>query len=493
MATGTNIYQDIAARTAGNIYMGIVGPVRTGKSTFIKRFMDLLVLPNVADAYEKERVQDELPQSGSGRTIMTTEPKFIPAEAVSLNLPGNLHLKVRLVDCVGYMVKSAMGHMENGQSRMVHTPWKEEAMPFEEAAEYGTRKVINDHSTVGIVVTTDGSIGDFAREDYLEAEKRVVEELSKQGKPFVVVLNSAVPESPRTAALAAEMEETYGVPVEAVNCAMMNTAQLERILTRVLTQFPAMEIGFCLPGFIEGLPNKHRIKSGILESIRCFCGDFETVRDVENAVSLLADGAVIQSAKIESVDLGRGSVRVVMEPVSGLFYQVIGEIMDCEIQDDSSFFALLKDCAGAKRSYDKLAAALEQVEEEGYGIVQPELTDMVLEEPEIFKQGSKFGVRLRAQAPSLHIIKTSVSTEVAPVVGSERQSEDLIEYLLSEFESDPAKIWDTNIFGKSLQEMVTEQMENKLANVPHHIRSKLRNSLQKISDEGKEYLICVVL
>ena len=493
MATETTIYQDIAARTAGNIYIGIVGPVRTGKSTFIKRFMDLLVLPNVTDAYEKERVRDELPQSGSGRTITTTEPKFIPAEAVRLDLPGNLHLNVRLVDCVGYLVKNAIGHMENGRPRMVKTPWKEEAMPFEEAAEYGTQKVIQEHSTIGILVTTDGTVGDLAREEYLEAEERTVRELTQQGKPFVIVLNSAHPDDARTKMLADEMEEKYHAPVKAVNCAEMRTEELEAILREGLTQFPAMEIGFLLPGFIEGLPNQHRMKQEILENIRNFCEHFETMRDVERAAELLADGVMIRTARIESADLGKGSVRIVMEPVEGLFYQVIGEILGCEIRDDGSFFTLLRECAHAKKAYDKLAAALEQVEEEGYGIVQPELADMVLEEPEIFKQGSKFGVRLRAQAPSLHIIKTSVSTEVAPIVGSERQSEDLIDYLASEFEHDPARIWDTNLFGKSLQEMVTEQMESKLANVPYHIRSKLRTSLQKISDDGKEYLICVVL
>ncbi|MDD2215836.1 MAG: stage IV sporulation protein A [Eubacteriales bacterium] len=488
-----NIYESIAERTQGDIYIGVVGPVRTGKSTFIKRFMDLMVIPNVENSHVKERVRDELPQSGSGRTITTTEPKFVPADAVEVTLPDNTHFKVRMVDCVGYMVENAIGHLENDLPRMVNTPWYEERIPFIQAAEIGTRKVITDHSTIGILVTTDGSIGEIAREDFIPAEERVVKELAELKKPFVIILNSISPEEESVQELRNLLEEKYRVPVIAANCAKMSTNQLNKILYQVLNQFPAVEIGFHLPGFIEGLPNDHRIKATIITGIKDWCKDFNTVKDIKDTVACLADGEIVKNVTIKEMNLGTGSTEVVLEPVDGLFYQVISEITECEIENDSQFFPLIKELAIAKRAYDKLAPAMLQVESAGYGIVQPKLSEMTLEEPEIFKQGNKFGVRLKAKAPSLHIIKTDVTTEISPVVGSFRQSEDLVEYLLSEFESDPSKIWDTNIFGKSLYEMVAEQMETKLANVPENIRAKVQKSLEKVSNEGKEYMICIVL
>jgi stage IV sporulation protein A len=487
-----NIYESIAERTQGDIYIGVVGPVRTGKSTFIKRFMDLLVIPNVTNTYVKERVIDELPQSGSGRTITTTEPKFVPAEAVALELPGNLKFKVRMVDCVGYMVKSALGHQENGKARMVNTPWQENRIPFEEAAEIGTRKVINDHSTIGIVVTTDGSIGDIDRENYLPAEERVVNELKALKKPFVVVLNSTNPEGEVAQEIRALMEEKYGVPVIAANCARMNYRTLANILSETLYEFPAAQIKFRLPGFIEGLPNDHWIKATIISNIKEWSQTFDNIRDIKDTINSLEDGNVVQAIEVANMDLGTGEIDVVVTPVAGLFYRVIEEIMGEEVNNDYQFFNLIKEFSQSKRSYDKIKSAMEQVEESGYGIVQPKLSEMVLEEPEIFKQGNKFGVRLKAKAPSLHLIKTNITTEVSPVVGSEKQSEDLIRYLLTEFENNPSKIWETNLFGKSLYEMVTEQMESKLTNVPENARLKIQHALQKISDEGKEYLICFV-
>jgi stage IV sporulation protein A len=488
-----NIYESIAERTQGDIYIGVVGPVRTGKSTFIKRFMDLMVIPNVENNHVKERVRDELPQSGSGRTITTTEPKFVPADAVEVTLPDNTHFKVRMVDCVGYMVENAIGHLENDLPRMVNTPWYEERIPFIQAAEVGTRKVITDHSTIGILVTTDGSIGEIAREAFIPAEERVVKELSELEKPFVIVLNSISPEEQSVQELRNLLEDKYRVPVIAANCAKMSIGLLNKILYQVLNQFPAVEIGFHLPGFIEGLPKDHRIKATIINGIKDWCKDFNTVKDIKDTVACLADGEIVKNVSIKEMNLGTGSIEVVLEPVDGLFYQVISEITECEIENDSQFFPLIKELATAKRAYDKLAPAILQVENTGYGIVQPKLSEMTLEEPEIFKQGNKFGVRLKAKAPSLHIIKTDVTTEISPVVGSFRQSEDLVEYLLSEFESDPSKIWDTNIFGKSLYEMVAEQMETKLANVPENIRTKVQKSLEKVSNEGKEYMICIVL
>lgn len=488
-----HIYEDIATRTNGDIYIGVVGPVRTGKSTFIKRFMDLMVLPNLSEPYLKERVQDELPQSGSGRTITTTEPKFVPAEAARLELPGNLRCRVRLVDCVGYMVDSAMGHLEDGRPRMVNTPWQENRIPFEAAAEIGTRKVIADHSTVGVVLTTDGSIGEIGRENYLSAEERVVRELKALGKPFVVVLNSTEPEGAAARKLKAMMEESYGVPVLPVNCARMSLKQVNEILGEILYEFPVVQVSLRLPGFIEGLENDHAIKGAIIRRVRQWGAALENIRDVRDSMDYLADGEIVQEISRQSVELGRGEVDVELGVKPELFYQVIGELMGESIPDDSAFFRLIREFSRAKRAYDKLEDAMAQVEDRGYGIVQPKLSEMTLEEPEIFKQGNKFGVRLKAQAPSLHIIKTRITTEVAPLVGSERQSEDLIQYLMDEFENEPARIWDTNIFGKPLYEMVTEQMESKLTNVPENIQFKIQRSLQKVSDEGKEYLICVAL
>lgn len=488
-----NIYESISERTQGDIYLGVVGPVRTGKSTFIKRFMDLLVIPNVTNTYVKERITDEMPQSGSGRTITTTEPKFVPAEAVALELPGNVNFKVRMVDCVGYMVNNALGHTENGKIRMVSTPWQEEKIPFEEAAEIGTRKVIADHSTIGIVVTTDGSIGEIERDNYVSAEERVVGELKALNKPFVIVLNSIAPEEAEAQDLRCDLEKKYGVPVVATNCARMNVATLNHILSDTLYEFPAAQISFHLPGFIEGLGSDHWIKATIINNIKEWSKTFDNVRDIRDTIATLEDGEIIQGITISNMDLGTGNIEVEVEAVKGLFYKVLEEIMEEEVKNDYHFFKLIKEFSQAKKSYDKLKSAMVQVDESGYGIVQPKLTEMVLEEPEIFKQGNKFGVRLKAKAPSLHIIKTDITTEVSPVVGSEKQSEDLIRYLLAEFENDPSKIWETNIFGKSLYEMVTEQMENKLSNVPDHIRSKVQRSLQKISDEGKDYFICIVL
>lgn len=488
-----NIYESIAERTQGDIYIGVVGPVRTGKSTFIKRFMDLLVIPNVTNSFVKERVRDELPQSGAGRTITTTEPKFVPAEAVALELPGNINIKVRMVDCVGYMVNSALGHTENGKARMVNTPWQENRIPFEEAAEIGTRKVITDHSTIGIVVTTDGTIGEIERESFIPAEERVVRELKELNKPFVIVLNTTLPEGESAKELKTDLEVKYGVPVIATNCAKMNAGTLNQILGETLYEFPAAQISFHLPGFVDGLSNDHWIKATIIKNIKEWSKGFNNIRDIQNTLGILEDGGVIQGIEVTNMDLGTGNIEIEMSPVKGLFYTVLEEIMGHKIDNDYQFFDLIREFSHGKKAYDKLKAAMIQVEDTGYGIVQPKLTEMILEEPEIFKQGNKFGVRLKAKAPSLHIIKTDITTEVSPVVGSEKQSEDLVRYLLTEFESDPSKIWETNIFGKSLHEMVTEQMENKLSNVPEHIRMKVQKSLQKISDEGKEYFICIVL
>lgn len=488
-----NIYESIAKRSQGDIYIGVVGPVRVGKSTFIKRFMDLLVVPNMKNVYAKERLLDEMPQSGSGRTITTTEPKFVPAEAASLKMPGNMNCRVRLVDCVGYLVPEALGHVENGKSRMVGTPWDQEKIPFEEAAEKGTRKVIEEHSTIGIVVTTDGTTSDIPRENYEEAEEKVIGQLKELKKPFMVVVNSVKPQGAAAQSLALELEEKHGVSAMAVNCARMSSTELNQIVEKVLYQFPISEISFELPGFMEGLETDHWIKASVIESVRAWSAVFENAEDIQKTVGSLADGQIIKEVSVADMDLGTGQVVAKVKMADGLFYKVIEELMDEKVENDYEFFRLIREFAAAKKSYDKLKGAMEQVEATGYGIVQPKLTEMVLGEPEVFKQGSKCGIRLTAKAPSLHIIRTDITTEVAPVVGTEQQSEDLVKYLLTEFENEPEKIWETNIFGKTLYDMVAEQMQSKLSGVPDNIRVKVQKSLQKICDEGKEYFICIVI
>ncbi len=488
-----NIYESIAKRSQGDIYIGVVGPVRVGKSTFIKRFMDLLVVPNMKNAYARERLLDEMPQSGSGRTITTTEPKFVPAEAASLKMPGNISCRVRLVDCVGYLVPEALGHVEDGKSRMVGTPWDDEKIPFEEAAEKGTRKVIEEHSTIGIVVTTDGTTSEIPRGNYEEAEERVISQLKEMKKPFVVVVNSTEPHSAPAQSLAETLQEKHCVPAMAVNCARMSSTELNQIVEKVLYQFPVSEISFQLPGFMEGLETDHWIKASVIESVRAWSTVFENAEDIQKTAGLLVDGKVIESAKVADMDLSTGQVVMKVKLVDGLFYKVIEELMDEKVENDYEFFRLLREFAAAKKSYDKLKGAMDQVEATGYGIVQPKLTEMKLGEPEVFKQGSKCGIRLTATAPSLHIIRTDITTEVAPVVGAEQQAEDLAKHLLTEFENQPEKIWETNIFGKTLYDMVAEQMQSKLSGVPDHIRVKMQKSLQKICDEGKEYFICIVI
>lgn len=488
-----NIYENIGRRTGGDIYIGVVGPVRVGKSTFIKRFMDLMVIPNVKNRYERERILDEMPQSGNGKTITTTEPKFIPAEAVDLDVESTLRLRVRLVDCVGYLVPGALGDQEDGQPRMVATPWDEEKLPFEKAAEIGTDKVIREHATIGIVVTTDGSIGTMEPGSYGDAENRVIRQLQALHKPFVVVLNSVRPESDSVREHAAVMEEKYGVPVLPLDCAKASQAQLTELMSRLLGRFPMKEIRFSLPGYVEGLDADHWLKKQLIETVRLWSQKFDTVEELRGSVAALQDGDVVEHAQIRSVDLGSGQAELRLELFEPLYYRIITELMEEQVENDAQFFGLLKEFSKAKKAYDKLKDAMKQVEDTGYGIVEPKLHEMTVEEPEVFKQGDKYGVKITARAPSLHIIRTDITTEVSPVVGSEKQSEDLVESLKDDLRNAPNGIWDTNIFGKSLYEMVAEQMENKIAGVPDNIRIKIQKSLQKISDEGKEYFICIVL
>lgn len=488
-----DIYNDIKNRTSGNIYLGVVGPVRTGKSSFIRRFTDLMVLPFVNDALQAARIRDELPQSGTGRTVMTTEPKFIPAEAVTLHLDDSSDCSVRLIDCVGYMVDGALGGTEDQRPRMISTPWSPDPMPFNRAAELGTHKVITEHSTIGIVVTTDGSIGDIRRENYEPAEARVISELQAEKKPFVIVLNSTRPYDSETLALAASLEERWNAPVIPADCINMDEYTIRDIISSTLYQFPASQINITLPGFVTGLDISHRIKKHIIDLVRNWSSSINTLRDIRQNVVGLADGEITEGADIIKTDPGTGEVTIDLSCVNGLFYQVLSEIMDCEVRDDHHFFELIKDFSEAKKAHEKLRDALESVENTGYGIVRPKLSEMKLDRPEIFRQGSRYGVRLKAHAPSLHIISTEITTEIAPIVGSESQSEDLIKYLNNEFQEHPDRIWETNIFGRTLYDMVTDQINSKLNSVPEELQFKVKRSLQRISDEGKDYFICIII
>ncbi len=488
-----NMYDDIARRSNGDIYIGVVGPVRTGKSTFIKRFMDVMVFPNMTNPYEKTRIMDELPQSGEGKTITTTEPKFIPPDSVLVSTASGANLNVKLADCVGYLVPGALGDKEEEKERMVATPWFEEKIPFSKAAEIGTRKVIADHSVVGAVITTDGSFGEIPRQNYIDAEEKTINQLKELEKPFVIILNSATPQNARSRQLAEELEAKYDTPVILTNCQRMSEETFDEIFNKLIYQFPACEVDFHLPGYMDALPYNHRIKEIMIKSVRSWMDDFTSIGQVMDTCRQIADGEIIKDVKILKADMGNGVI--VLEPIlsEGLYYKVIEELMGASVTNDSQLFMLLKEYAKAKKAYDNLKSALDQVATAGYGIVAPKLSEMVLEKPEVFKQGSKYGVRMKAKAPCLHIIKTDITTEVSPVVGSESQSVDLAEYLTEQFANEETDIWETNLFGKTLKEMVTEQMESKVNNVPEAIRGKVQKSLQRISDDGKDYFICIIL
>ena len=487
-----SIYEEIGIRSGGDIYVGVVGPVRTGKSTFIRRFMDIMVIPAISDRYEKTRVTDELPQSGEGRTITTTEPKFIPPDSVLVSTQSGANLKVRLVDCVGYMVPGVLGDKEDGKERMVSTPWQDEKIPFAEAAEMGTEKVINEHSVVGIVVTTDGSFGELPRQNFVDAEERTIGQLKTLGKPFVVVLNSAAPENNRCRDMAQGLEEKYGVPVVPLNCQRMNENDFDRLFGHMINQFPCCQIDFLLPGYLDALSGTHWIKSTIIESVKSWMGTFNTIGDALESCSIIADGRIIKEMKIVRADMARGIITLEPRLDESLYYKVIEELMGAPVTGDSQLFMLLKEYSQAKVAYDSIKNALEDARRIDYGIVAPKLSEMILEKPEVFKQGSKYGVRMKAKAPCLHIIRTDITTEVSPVVGKESQSIDLANLLTEQFGSEE-DIWETNLFGKSLKEMVTEQMESKVNNVPEALRGKVQRSLQKIIDEGKDYFICIIL
>lgn len=491
--TEYTIYNDIARRTQGDIYIGVVGPVRTGKSTFIKRFMDLLVIPNIENEHVRERTLDELPQSAAGKTIMTTEPKFIPNEAVNISIQDNASFNVRLIDCVGYCVNGAQGHTEDGEPRMVSTPWFEEDIAFDKAAQIGTEKVIREHSTIGLVVTTDGSICDIPRYEYVSAEERVVSELKELNKPFIILLNSAMPESSSAKSLKEELEEKYQVPVFLFSCADMGVSDINNIIRSVLFEFPIKEIDINLPGWIDALDSSHYLKSSIYDTVRNATCDMEKIRDVNSIAQKLEENEYIARAKIDDISLGEGVVIVNTEANEGLFYAILGETTGLSITNDEELVSMLCSLSKAKKEYDKIASALLQVRQTGYGIVSPEIEELSLKDPEIVRQGGRYGVRLRASAPSIHLIRADIETEINPIVGSEKQSEELVHYLLSEFENDPVKIWESNIFGKSLHDLVNEGLQGKLSRMPNEAREKLQETLQRIINEGSGGLICIIL
>ena len=492
-AMNTSIYQNIATRTAGDIYIGVVGPVRTGKSTFIKRFMETQVIPNIENVYRKERARDELPQSGSGRTIMTAEPKFVPEEAAQIQLPDGAAFSVRLIDCVGYMVPGAIGQYEDDAPRMVTTPWFDHEIPMTEAAEIGTRKVITEHSTIGIVITTDGTISDIPREDYLEAEERVIRELQELGKPFIVLLNSAEPRSDRAQAIARDVTSRYEVRCMPVNCLELGEEDVTEILKAVLYEFPMQELDLYLPPWVDALPAEHPIKAGLYDAVRQGTGQLRHIREVEGVIAALGASENISEAKITSIDLGTGVAAARLGLPRELFYKTLSEQSGFDVSDDGDLMSLLTKLAAVKSEYDKVAGALKDVRETGYGIVVPGIDELKLEEPEIMKQGGRYGVRLKASAPSIHMIRADIETAVSPIVGNEKQSEDMVNYLLQEFEGDTSKIWQSNIFGRSFHELVNEDLQAKLKRMPEDARKKLQETLTRIINEGSGGLICIIL
>lgn len=488
-----NLFNDIIERTGGDIYIGVVGPVRAGKSTFVKKFMELMVIPNITDANYRSRAKDELPQSGAGRTITTAEPKFIPSEAVEITFKENIKFRVRLVDNVGYTVRGALGYEDENGPRMVSTPWFEEEIPFQEAAEIGTRKVIEEHSTIGLVVTTDGSVTEISRENYVEAEERIIEELKAIGKPFVVVLNTSRPFDTKVADMQQELEAKYDVPVLPFNCQQLTVEDIYKILEQVLYEFPIMEINVRMPGWIQVLEKDHWLRRQFEDSVKDTMKDVKRLRDIEKTVDALRTYEFVEKVEIREMNLGLGTTEIIMDAKKDLFYKVLSEISELEITSEKDLLGLMGELTKAKKAYDKVAQALEGVQKTGYGIVPPQLDEMTLEEPEIVRQGSRFGVRLRAIAPSIHMIKTNIQAEVSPIIGTEKQSEELIKYLMSEFESDPSKLWETNLFGKSLNDLVREGIQNKLANMPESAQDKIQETLQRIVNEGSGGLICIIL
>jgi stage IV sporulation protein A len=488
-----DIFKDIAERTGGDVYLGVVGAVRTGKSTFIKRFMETVVLPNITNEADRIRAVDELPQSAAGRTIMTTEPKFVPNQAVQIRVSEGLEVNVRLVDCVGYAVEGAKGYEDENGPRMINTPWFDDPIPFQEAAEIGTRKVIQEHSTIGIVVTTDGTIAEIPRSAYLEAEERIVQELKDVGKPFVMIVNSTRPYSAETQALRSELQEKYDIPVMALSAATMGEEDVLSVLREALYEFPVHEVNVNLPSWVMVLNENHWLRTSYEQSVRDTVQDIRRLRDVDRVVQQFLQYDFIERAGLSGMNLGQGVAEIDLYAPDELYDRILQEVVGVEIRGKDHLLQLMQEFAHAKKEYDRFAEALEMVKTTGYGIAAPTLSEMTLDEPELIRQGSRFGVRLKATAPSIHMIRVDVESEFAPIIGTEKQSEELVRYLMQDFENDPIKIWESDIFGRSLHSIVREGIQGKIAMMPDNARYKLQETLGRIINEGSGGLIAIIL
>lgn len=486
-----HLYKDIKARTNGEIYIGIVGPVRTGKSTFIKRFMDLLVLPNMEDEHARERTKDELPQSASGKTIMTTEPKFVPKEAAEIKLMDDVSVKVRLIDCVGYMVNGAAGHVENDEERQVKTPWFDHEIPFTKAASIGTKKVIHDHATIGIVITTDGSIGEIPRENYEEAERQTIQELQGIKKPFIVLVNSQKPFSEEAKQTVKKLQDTYHVSAMAVNCEQLREEDINHIMEQVLFEFPVSEIQFYIPKWVEMLPRDHKIKADLLGHIRKLLEEMEEIKDAAGGIEK-PDSPYIEEMKIDGIEMDTGCVRVRIQIRESYYYEMLSELTGTQIQGQYELIGTMKELSALRREYENVKDAMESVKMKGYGVVNPGKDEISLDQPMIIKQGNKYGVKIRSEAPSIHMIRANIETEIAPIVGSEQQAQDLVQYI-NEAAKTEEGIWGTNIFGKSIEELVMEGMHNKIAMINDESQVKLQDTMQKIVNDSNGGLVCIII
>lgn len=488
-----DIFKDIAERTGGDIYLGVVGAVRTGKSTFIKKFMELVVIPNIESEGDRQRAQDELPQSAAGRTIMTTEPKFVPNQAVSIQVEDGLAVNIRLVDCVGYTVPGAKGYEDENGPRMISTPWYEEPIPFHEAAEIGTRKVIQEHSTIGVVITTDGTIGEIPRRDYLDAEERVVNELKEVGKPFIMIINTVQPYHPDTEQLRQSLIEQYDIPVLAMSVEGMRDGDVFNVLREALYEFPVLEVNVNLPSWVMVLNESHWLRQSYQEAVQETVKDIKRLRDVDRVVSQFGGYDFIDHASLAGIDMGQGVAEIDLYAPDELYDQILKEVVGVEIRGKDHLLKLMLDFAHAKTEYDQVADALRMVKQTGYGIAAPALADMSLDEPEIIRHGSRFGVKLKAVAPSIHMIKVDVESTFEPIIGTEKQSEELVRYLMQDFEDDPLSIWSSDIFGRSLSSIVREGIQAKLSLMPENARYKLKETLERIINEGSGGLIAIIL
>ncbi len=498
---GANIYRDIAERTGGEIYIGVVGPVRSGKSSFIKKFMECAVLPNIENSYDRQRASDELPQSAGGRTVMTTEPKFVPDEAVTVSIDGDTHMKVKLIDCVGYLIPGILGDTEDGEVRLVNTPWSDSPVPFSVAAETGTRRVIEEHSTIGVLVTCDGSFGEIPRESYIEAEGRVAAELTELGKPFAIVLNSSRPESPEAEALAMELEAKYDAPVALMNVLNTDTLDVEGILRLIIPEFPLRCINVELPKWIGVLESGHSLKSALMESITYALEGVVRVGDAVMFKDKLAEKAAQETgeepceivAELKELDMGSGTAVTELRLPDRLFYRTMGEVTGLDISSEAELLSTLKALAAVKREYDKYASALDSVTEHGYGIVMPEQEELTLYEPELVRQSGGYGIRIRAAAPSIHMIRANVETELSPIVGTQQQSEELVEYLTGASAEAPEGIWNVNLFGKTVYELVSDGLRGKVSHLTDDAKARLGETISRVINEGAGGLICIIL